>query len=458
MKICFVYYPGKATQVVPLVAATKEEEEEGEDEDDDNDSVKAFVDNHDKINNNDDNNNNKEDHDHDVVISKEPAPSDDMNSYEASWQECRLKWCLRSQSKERHDAVAGWTEDDEDDRGEGSVGSRGRTQLVRRNPSEKRQACSSDSTGSSQEEQDAAAWAAASARRPKAKPLSRVQSVRHDTAAHRYRTRQRVAAEILDEQRAEASAAAARDLCRSSAAKVKKSLSFRNPAPKKVATGGDRLLRVVSDDDHFNHHHHNNNNNNNDNRQPRRHHDKDKHHSHHHNDGDDQQQYHQQQQLLTVDQGASFVTAATATETTVSPSTAIATAGDSGSGGQDNFAIPRPKLIVPVHTYGLRKRRTGNTISSNRTASDVNAASASSTVASSSGSSSTTTAIASDTKKHHNSCPGKKNKTHTLILYDTTDMNNPTIANRILELLYRNFSDNSKNNLRNLSKIRSNRF
>ncbi|XP_026822634.1 cGMP-dependent protein kinase, isozyme 2 forms cD5/T2 isoform X1 [Rhopalosiphum maidis] len=410
MKICFVYYPGKATQVVPLVAA-KEEEEEEEEEDEDDDNVKTVVNDHDKNNNNSNNNNNNDDddddseHDHDVVISKEPAPSDDMNSYEASWQECRLKWCLRSRSKERHDAAAGWTEDDEDDHGEG--GGRGRTQAIRRNPSEKRQACSSDSTGSSQEEQDAAAWAAASARRPKAKPLSRVQSVRHDTAAHRYRTRQRVAAEILDEQRAEASAAVARDLCRSSAAKIKKSLSFRNPAPKKVATGGDRLLRVVSDNDHFHHHHHhhnnnNNNNNNDNNRQPRRHpHDRDKNHSHQHDDGVDQQQ---QQQLLTMAAGTSFVTAANAAAATiVSPSTANATAGDSG---QDNFAIPRPKLIVPVHTYGLRKRRTGNTISSNRTASDVNAASVSSTVASSSGSSSNCTATtASDTKKHHNSCP-----------------------------------------------------
>lgn len=399
MKICFVYYPGKATQVVPLVAAKEEGEEEEEDEDDGN--VKTIVDDHDNNNNNNSNNKN-DDNDNDVVISQEPVPSDDMNSYEASWQECRLKWCLRSRSKERHDAAASWTEDDEDDRGE-SGGGRGRTQVVRRNPSEKRQACSSDSTGSSQEEQDAAAWAAASARRPKAKPLSRVQSVRHDTAAHRYRTRQRVAAEILDEQRAEASAAAARDLCRSSAAKIKKSLSFRNPAPKKVATGGDRLLRTVADDDHFHHYpHHNNNNNIIDNRQPRRHpHDKDKNHSHHHHDNSDEQQ-----QLLTVAAGTSFVTAATAlAATTVSPSAANATAADSG---QDNFAIPRPKLIVPVHTYGLRKRRTGNTISSNRTASDVNVTSASSTVASSSGSSSNSTSTsASDTKKHHNSCPGK---------------------------------------------------
>jgi hypothetical protein len=28
----------------------------------------------------------------------------------------------------------------------------------------------------------------------------------------------------------------------------------------------------------------------------------------------------------------------------------------------EEFAIPRPKLIVPVHTYGIRKRRTGNTM------------------------------------------------------------------------------------------------
>jgi hypothetical protein len=27
---------------------------------------------------------------------------------------------------------------------------------------------------------------------------------------------------------------------------------------------------------------------------------------------------------------------------------------------EEEFAIPRPKLIVPVHTYGIRKRRTGN--------------------------------------------------------------------------------------------------
>jgi hypothetical protein len=27
---------------------------------------------------------------------------------------------------------------------------------------------------------------------------------------------------------------------------------------------------------------------------------------------------------------------------------------------EEEFVIPRPKLIVPVHTYGIRKRRTGN--------------------------------------------------------------------------------------------------
>lgn len=29
---------------------------------------------------------------------------------------------------------------------------------------------------------------------------------------------------------------------------------------------------------------------------------------------------------------------------------------------EEEFAIPRPKLIVPVHTYGIRKRRTGITM------------------------------------------------------------------------------------------------
>lgn len=31
-----------------------------------------------------------------------------------------------------------------------------------------------------------------------------------------------------------------------------------------------------------------------------------------------------------------------------------------GGGGGDDFSIPRPMLIVPVHTYGIRRRRTGN--------------------------------------------------------------------------------------------------
>lgn len=402
MKICFVKYPGKATLVEPLVAAAEQlqEQEEAEDEDEDGDHHRDHVDC--KVVN-DDNNNNCNYVD-DVVVCEEPLPGDDMNSYEASWQECRLKWCLRSRSKERHGgAAAGWTDGDDDGDGNScSDGGRARTAVAgRRNPPEKRQACSSDSTGSSQEEQDAAAFAAASSRRPKAKPLSRVQSVRHDTASHRYRTRQRVAAEMLDEQRAaEASAAAARDLCRSSAAKIKKSLSFRNPAPKKVATGGDRLLRPVSDDDY--HHHNNNNNNNinvNGNRQHHlynRHHDSNSNHHHHLLNHDDQlQQQEQLQEQLQI-----------AVSATAVPSVSTAIAADSGS-GQDNFAIPRPKLIVPVHTYGLRKRRTGNTISSNRTASDVNATSASSTIASSSSTSGSSSNTAAESKKHHNSCPGK---------------------------------------------------
>ncbi|XP_056634126.1 cGMP-dependent protein kinase, isozyme 2 forms cD5/T2 isoform X1 [Diorhabda sublineata] len=45
------------------------------------------------------------------------------------------------------------------------------------------------------------------------------------------------------------------------------------------------------------------------------------------------------------------------TLTTVSPSTRSA-ACDS-----NDFVIPRPKLIVPVHTYAVRKRRTGNILS-----------------------------------------------------------------------------------------------
>ncbi|KAK9505092.1 hypothetical protein O3M35_009233 [Rhynocoris fuscipes] len=36
---------------------------------------------------------------------------------------------------------------------------------------------------------------------------------------------------------------------------------------------------------------------------------------------------------------------------------------------EDEFLIPRPKLIVPVHTYGIRKRRTGIVIPG-RTGSD----------------------------------------------------------------------------------------
>ncbi|XP_041981950.1 cGMP-dependent protein kinase, isozyme 2 forms cD5/T2 isoform X1 [Aricia agestis] len=35
-------------------------------------------------------------------------------------------------------------------------------------------------------------------------------------------------------------------------------------------------------------------------------------------------------------------------------------AKSSSSGSDSDFSIPRPKLIVPVHTYGMRKRKTGN--------------------------------------------------------------------------------------------------
>lgn len=40
---------------------------------------------------------------------------------------------------------------------------------------------------------------------------------------------------------------------------------------------------------------------------------------------------------------------------------------NSSSGDSDSdFSIPRPKLIVPVHTYGIRKRRTGNLVQRER--------------------------------------------------------------------------------------------
>lgn len=56
------------------------------------------------------------------------------------------------------------------------------------------------------------------------------------------------------------------------------------------------------------------------------------------------------------------------------------------------FIIPRPKLIVPVHTYGIRKRRTGNMLHSSRRGSDADTVISGTSV--------------SD-KKHHTSCPGK---------------------------------------------------
>lgn len=427
MKICFVKYPGKATLVEPSVTVAEQEQDQQEEQKKEREEEEEES---------GDINNNFYDCD-DVVVCKEPLSANDdiMNSYEASWQECRLKWCLRSRSKERHygSGGTGWAVEDDEEENCCDDGSAGRARPMadsgRRNPSEKRQACSSDSTGSSQEEQEAVQassqqQATAPSRRPKAKkPLGRVQSVRHDSAAHRYRTRQRVAAEMLDEQRAaaaaaaaDASAAAARDLCRSSAAKIKKSLSFRNPAAKKVAiTGGDRLhLQPVSDDDH----------NNNYGRQQHQY--NNHYHHHHHNNhvqrgyDDDvveqQLQYEQQRQELlpcmAVDESAVAPAAATASFSSSSAAAINAPVSSAApaDGGQDNFAIPRPKLIVPVHTYGLRKRRTGNTISSNRTASDVNAASSascSSTVASSSGCSSSSTSAAGESKKHHNSCPGK---------------------------------------------------
>lgn len=64
---------------------------------------------------------------------------------------------------------------------------------------------------------------------------------------------------------------------------------------------------------------------------------------------------------------------------------------------ESEFVIPRPKLIVPVHTYGIRKRRTGNMLHSSRRGSDAE------TILSGHS--------ASD-KKHHTSCPGKAFNSH----------------------------------------------
>lgn len=59
---------------------------------------------------------------------------------------------------------------------------------------------------------------------------------------------------------------------------------------------------------------------------------------------------------------------------------------------ESEFIIPRPKLIVPVHTYGIRKRRTGNNmLHTSRRGSDADTVLSGNTV--------------SD-KKHHTSCPG----------------------------------------------------
>ncbi|KAG6443414.1 hypothetical protein O3G_MSEX002782 [Manduca sexta] len=46
-------------------------------------------------------------------------------------------------------------------------------------------------------------------------------------------------------------------------------------------------------------------------------------------------------------------------------------AKSSSSGSDSDFSIPRPKLIVPVHTYGIRKRRTGNLCQRESTATEA---------------------------------------------------------------------------------------
>lgn len=62
---------------------------------------------------------------------------------------------------------------------------------------------------------------------------------------------------------------------------------------------------------------------------------------------------------------------------------------DSSNG---DFIIPRPKLIVPVHTYGVRKRRTGANVSKRKGSEEMDA---------------TPKSTVEQDKKHHTSCPGK---------------------------------------------------
>lgn len=72
----------------------------------------------------------------------------------------------------------------------------------------------------------------------------------------------------------------------------------------------------------------------------------------------------------------------------------------------NGFLIPRPKLIVPVHTYGSRKRRTGNILHSKRRGSDTEPSSATS-------GDNTSTNV--ESKKHHTSCPGKHNEKYNYV-------------------------------------------
>nr|CAD7441669.1 unnamed protein product [Timema bartmani] len=78
------------------------------------------------------------------------------------------------------------------------------------------------------------------------------------------------------------------------------------------------------------------------------------------------------------------------------PDSCVRVEGDSSSvedlvDSSEEFAIPRPKLIVPVHTYGIRKRRTGNMLHVVRGGSVEESADVG-------------PAPVSD-KKHHTSCP-----------------------------------------------------
>lgn len=71
------------------------------------------------------------------------------------------------------------------------------------------------------------------------------------------------------------------------------------------------------------------------------------------------------------------------------------------SSSNGDFIIPRPKLIVPVHTYGVRKRRTGANVSKRKGSEEVDVT--------------PKTGLDLMDKKHHTSWPGKQPSTYSVV-------------------------------------------